>query len=280
MKTIVTHLNPDLDAVCSVWLLRRSDKDFGDASVVFVPAGETLNDQPADSNPNIVHVDTGGGLFDHHHLEEKICASQLVFDYLKKKLKKLPSEEALERLIKIVCETDHFGECLWPESANDRHEFDAAHILNGLKIAGKLDDSGLIEFGGKVLEGIYQSLKLKVEAEEELEKGIEFESPWGTVIAVETSNNEVLKLGQKQGYTLAVQKDPRKGWVRIKARPDSNVDLTSVKETLQKMDPQATWFLHINKRMLLNGSTRNPKMKPSRLGLEEVVEVLKKKRKA
>jgi hypothetical protein len=40
------------------------------------------------------------------------------------------------------------------------------------------------------------------------------------------------------------------------------------------MDTEASWFLHVSKRMLLNGSSKNPNMKGSKLSLSDVVEVL------
>ena len=73
---------------------------------------------------------------------------------------------------------------------------------------------------------------------------------------------------------MVVRKDPRKGYVRIKARPESKVDLTLVFEKLSKMDPDATWFLHISKKMLLNGSVKNPKMRPTKLKLGDIIKVL------
>ena len=54
-----------------------------------------------------------------------------------------------------------------------------------------------------------------------------------------------------------------------------NIDLTPVYEQLKKRDPDATWFLHVSKRMLLNGSSKNPKMRGSKLALRGVIEVLK-----
>lgn len=39
-KIIATHFNPDLDAICAVWLLRKFGQGFEEAKVVFVPAGE------------------------------------------------------------------------------------------------------------------------------------------------------------------------------------------------------------------------------------------------
>lgn len=102
----------------------------------------------------------------------------------------------------------------------------------------------------------------------------------GKAMAFETINDGVIKLAQKMGYLLVVRKDPRKGYVRIKARPESgpedNIDLTAAYEELVKIDPEATWFLHVSKKMLLNGTPKNPKMIPTKLSLQEIVDVLKR----
>jgi hypothetical protein len=96
----------------------------------------------------------------------------------------------------------------------------------------------------------------------------------------ETLNDTVLKLAQKMGYVVVVRKDPRKGYVRIKALPEDGkkkgVDLTLAYEQLRKIDPDATWFLHISKKMLLNGTPKNPKMKPSKLNVRDIIKVLER----
>ena len=43
MKIIVTHAAPDLDAVTSVWLIKRFLQGWNEAEVRFVPAGQRLN---------------------------------------------------------------------------------------------------------------------------------------------------------------------------------------------------------------------------------------------
>jgi len=120
----------------------------------------------------------------------------------------------------------------------------------------------------------------RIWAENEIEeKGVKFETKWGKGLGLETINDTVVKLAQLMGYVVVVRKDPRKGYVRIKARPDEigkkGLDLTLVSEKLKKMDPQATWFLHVSGKMLLNGTPKNPKMKPSKLSLQEIIEVLR-----
>lgn len=275
VKTIVTHMNPDLDAICGVWLFKKFDNSFKDAELEFVPAGETYNNQKVDSDESVVHIDTGLGRFDHHQLEGSTCASELVFNYLKSKYRDLEKDKALLQLIKVVCQIDHFQEALWPEATDSRYAFLLSELLDGLKIGGKVDDAGLIEFGIKCLDGVYAKLRLINKAETELAEGLEFKTKWGQAIGCLTSTNEVLKLGQKKGFVLVVQKDPLTEHLRIKARPDSQVDLTGVKEKLSQLDPQATWFLHISKKMLLNGTTKSDKMKPSSLSIKKVVEVIK-----
>ena len=74
---------PDLDAISSVWLLKKFDSEFENAEVKFVPAGTTYQNKVVDSDPDVVHVDTGLGRFDHHQSEDRICAAELVFNYLK-----------------------------------------------------------------------------------------------------------------------------------------------------------------------------------------------------
>ena len=116
----------------------------------------------------------------------------------------------------------------------------------------------------------------KVWAEEIIETdGIKFKSQWGKAIAFETLNDAVLKVSQKMGYVVSVRKDPKKGYVRIKGLPGTSVDFTRSYETLKQKDPQATWFLHSSKKILLNGTTKNPDMRPTKLSLDKIIEVLK-----
>ncbi len=171
----------------------------------------------------------------------------------------------------------------YPDAANDVYETGIVASLQGYKILHRGDDKALVEFGFELLDTIVHNLEAKIWAENEIkEKGIEFESKWGKAIAIETLNDEVLKHAQMKGFCVSVRRDPSYGYIRIKALPDKrggeglNIDLTDAYEKLRALDPEATWFLHASKRMLLNGSTKNPEMKGSKLTLEQVIEVLKR----
>jgi hypothetical protein len=50
MKTIVTHMSVDLDAVTSAWLVRKYFPGWQEAQFAFVPIEQTLNNLPPDTN--------------------------------------------------------------------------------------------------------------------------------------------------------------------------------------------------------------------------------------
>jgi len=291
MKIIVTHSSPDMDAITSVWLIKKFLPNWNDASVKFVPAGERLrgvnqesriknqgeNDSAIEhiGDDEVVHVDTGLGPLDHHQTaSDKVCGASLTFDFVKDHISK-HNIEAVERMVKVIVEIDHFKEVFRKDALLDYHEFDLASILDGLKLQFPGQDDLYVIEVSKGLDAVLHGFENRIWAEKEIkENGKKFETKFGKGIGFETINDSVVKLSQKMGYAIAVRKDPRKGYVRIKVRPDSKIDLTLACEKLRKIDPDATWYLHISKKMLLNGSVKNPKMRPTTLSLEKIIKVL------
>jgi hypothetical protein len=275
-KTIVTHIFPDLDAIASIWLLRRFDPDFEEAGVDFVPAGKSLNNESVDSDPEIVHVDTGGGRFDHHQLDERNCAAELVFNYLKsRELIALKYQSAIKRLIEIVIEVDQFEDFFWPETNNDRYDFMLHHLFDHLKLSGQMKDKELVETGEKLLNAILFGLRQKINTEKEILKGQEFVSMWGKSLGIETQMSRVSKMAQKQGFCLVVMKEPESQFVSIKCQPKKELDLTKLYQELRLKDPKADWYFHQSKHIILNGSRHDPNVKPSSLNLEELIKIVK-----
>lgn len=282
-KLLVTHVSPDLDAVTSVWLLKKFDKQhFGEAEVDFLLAGERFSESELEKRGVLVeeveYVDTGKSRFDHHTSElanKRVCGASLVLEYLKNLHPELEEDEALHRLVEHVVEIDHFGEVDWPEPNNKRYLFSLFAILRGLKTVGG-DDIDVVEFGIKALDAVYALLRARVEAEEEVrKKGIEFETVWGKGLGIEGQNDEVIKYAQKEGYVVVVRKDPEVGNVRIKALPNKKVDLTRVYEKIMDLDGQASWYFHPARTMLINGSSKGDHRMPSSLSLHQVIEILK-----
>ncbi len=311
MRKIITHKSCDIDAISSVWLLKRFYPNWDGAVVEFVNAGEGLPghlevnagdfEKAIETIDGIetIHVDTGMGALDHHQTaDNNTCGASLTLQFVltnhESNLHKHEIKlEAVKRIVELVIDDDHFQEVYYPDSNHDIYEFGIISIIQGFKLMHQKDDSALVEFIFQTLDAVLQNLEKKIWAEREIkEKGIEFESKWGKAMAVETINDEVLKSAQMMGYVVALRKDPENGVVRIKAMPDKRqktedgsqrveelgIDFTQAYEKLKEMDPEASWFLHASKRMLLNGSSKNPEMKGSSLTLQEVVGVLVQRR--
>ena len=282
MKILVTHQTPDLDAVTSVWLLKRFHAQvYADAKVVFVPAGQTISpEQMAElgvQEEDVTPVDTGLGEFDHHQKERgqlRICAASLVYDWLCEKHPELRSDWALQQIVDQAIDEDHFGSYFWPEPDHPRYVFRLSEILHGLEMTQLHDDTSQLQFAMHALDGVYAQLNDRQKAQEEVKEGQTFQTRWGKALACLTSNQGVLKVAQIQGFKVVVQKDPRTGHIRIKAAPLPEIDLTPAAELIMKKDAVGTWFFHASTRMLLNNSTKNTQHVPSPLSLEEVIEIL------
>jgi hypothetical protein len=301
MKIIVAHVSPDVDAITSIWLIKKYLPGWNEAIYKFVPAGKRLKgfenlDKVIETNgeDEVIHVDTGLGPLDHHQINSiTISAASLTKDYvLREYLKSNPEmakhdkwkykKQAIERMVKVVVDIDHFQEIFLQDPANDHHDFCLLNIIDGLKIEKPNQDKFYVEFGIEALDALLHEFENKIWAEDEIKNnGIVFETRFGKGIGLETINDEVVKLAQKMGFLIVVRKDPRKGYVRIKTMPDSAkkknlADLTPAYERLKKMDTEAHWFLHISKKMLLNGSSKSPDFKPTKLSLGVIIEELEK----
>lgn len=273
MKTIVTHIGPDLDAITSVWLLKTFLPEWHEASIAFVPAGKTFKNDPPDADPEIIHVDTGFGKFDHHQTDADTCAAKLVYEEV---VKTHGQDEALLRLVNLVNDIDHFREVFFPNPAADFWDLSLVNQIDGWRLLHPDDPLRWVDWVMNSLDAIYKNFQNKIWAEKEIkENSLEFETPWGKGLGLETTNDEVVHLGQKMGYNVVVRKDPRKGYVRIKSLPKDEIDLTKVYNKLLSLDPEATWFLHASRHMVLNGTSKNPDMRPTKLGLNEIIEVIK-----
>ncbi len=273
-KKIVTHLRPDLDACAAVWLVKKFLPGFKNAAVYFVAAGETLLGKPADSDENVVHVDTGRGKFDHHQLKERTSATERVYLYLKqKKLVTRAQAEIVERIVEVVTMVDNFEEIYFHNPTADYYDFLLHELIDSYKHL-QTNDSKVLEFAETALEAVYIGIKNKIGAELELKKGQEFRVGKYPALALITRNNFAVGLAQKSGYAVVVRKDPKTGKIRIKARPDVDIDLKPAYEQFIKLDSPERWYYHISGKMLLNGSDKNPKPKPTKLSLAKVISIL------
>lgn len=292
-KLIVTHHAPDLDAIGAVWLLKRFDAvRYGTAKISFVDPGKKISLEDCEKNFNcqlheVTHVDTGLGKFDHHQPEKAnrdTCATSLVYDYICERYPDQKNDQALAAIVRHVTDVDHFGEIYWPEAGEDRFVFSLHSLIHGHEFVNLHDDDSQLNFGLQALDYAYAAMVQRYKAKEILqEKAWEFDIKAGKCLAVETRNDDTIKLAQMTGSVLAVRKDPEQGFVRIKVRPDaknpdgSEFNLAALNEEIRQLDPKAKWFYHASGKMLLNGSSKSWEAREaSALSLKQVVDLIKK----
>lgn len=284
IKLLVTHENPDMDAIGAIWLFKRfGGSGFDAAEYYFVHAGDRVDVDTLEarglSEDEVVHVDTGLGRFDHHQPDNTAhdSATLRTYSYLAEKFPAVREDAALKRVVGFINETDHFASYFWPEPDKDRYVFMLEEILAGLRSSEHFSDREVVEFGMLCYDGAYTAMKIRIKAEEDLEtKGREFESVWGKALAIMNKNDEVVKLAQKRGYVVVVRKDEVTGAIRIKTAPDPTISLKNVYAQIKKMDQEGTWYYHPSGHMLLNGSKKHMGQVPTKLTLDAVVALLKK----
>ncbi len=275
MKTIVTHISPDLDAIASSWLLKRYLPEWDNAEHAFVPAGETYEGKAPDVDPEILHVDTGMGRFDHHQLSERSSATKRVFDYLSEEgYIKEKDLEALEQMVTFITDIDNFGEVHFPDPTDVRYAFCLHEFIYPLRSKCS-SDTELMSLVMLILDSILYTEKNNLRAEDEIKEGVVLSTHWGKTLVMETKNEAAVKYALKKGFEMVVRRDPETSTIRIKTQPSKKYDLTSLHTQIVKVDPDATWFLHASKNMLLNGSAKNPNSRPSSLSLHRLIEILK-----
>ncbi|HOZ03669.1 MAG TPA: DHH family phosphoesterase [Candidatus Woesebacteria bacterium] len=283
-RLIVTHHAPDLDAIGAVWLLKRfNSEDYASASVSFVDPGDKISPRECEnlgfSEEQVTHVDTGLGEFDHHQPErarQLITATSLVYQHLCQLQPELETDQALRTIIEYVIEIDHFKEISWPDAGSVRYRFMIHELIRGVEYTDPHNDEFQLRFGLTCLDNVYAVLKHHHKAEKILkEKGQTYQVSGFRLLAIETRNDNTIKLALTQGYDMVVCKDPQRGHIRIKARPDSAVELQPLYQKIIELDQKGTWLYHNSGKMLLNGSYKHRNQVPSPLTINQVVEQIK-----
>lgn len=275
MKTVVTHISPDLDAITSIWLVKRFMAGWETAEIMFVPAGESLNNADPDADPAIIHVDTGLGRFDHHQITQRTSAASRVLDHiLEHEQVKRSHIPALERIVEVVTMYDNFGEVFLNDPTADVYSFSLNELISGLKSATQ-NNHQTVDLVLPLLDALLISMKVKISAEEEMKKGVTLQTKWGKTLVVETQNDEVLKHGLKSGYTLVARVDPGRRYIRIKTFPSSDYRLDDLADVIGAKDRDtARWYLHPTGNMLLNNNTAHPETETTQLTTKQLIAIL------
>ena len=275
-KTIVTHIHPDLDAIMSAWLLVRFNQSrYGDARLEFIPAGETYRHEMVDSDNDVIHVDTGRGVFDHHQPGvTDTCASRLVWEHLVNGGQIEEDDEAVKEMVEYALEIDHFRDLYWPESDNPRYAFMLSEIIPALHSLQIHDDEAVARMGFVFLDGVYQKLKERQKGIEIIEEAKTFESAWGRGVAIEGVMDDLSKLAQKMGYEIVVVYNPKKKYMKVKTTPRTKLPLKALYDKIQTIEGPDMWFYHNSGHIMLTGSDKGPPKQPTSLTLERMLEII------
>jgi len=277
MKTIITHLSPDLDAISATWLIRKYLKGWKNSMIKLVPAGTTLNNADPDADPNVIYVDTGLGKFDHHQTNQYTSASDLIFNYLRNSLL-IPDKdrEPLSRMIELITFVDHFQEATLENASDDIFDSCLHQLIEGIKITQSEDKNRQFELFYILLDSLFVNLKNKLIAENDIKKGFVFQSRWGKSLAIETKIENCNKVAVKMGYDLVIRRNPQRNYLKISLHPSSKMNLELIYQLLKEKRPHASWYLHSSRKLLFDGNNKNPKFAPSNLSLKQIIAIVKK----
>lgn len=249
------HVWPDLDCLAGLWMLRRWG-GYAAAPLRFVPGGTRVpGDQPW------VHVDTGGGPFDHHDSADRgLSSAELVRRSVR------PDDWALEHLAAAITADDH-------ALAGDSGPLRARDLIAGLNLRFPDQPEQVLLAIEPCFEAWYAAAAQREEQRRAFADRIEFDTPWGLGVAVESAAGVASRDAYGMGAVLFAYRDPR-GWMGVAAQARSAVDLSGAYATLLRIDPGADWYLHPGRRLLLCGSPKAPPRVPSALSLDELIDVL------
>lgn len=265
MKVLVTHINPHLDDILGIWLMKKYHPDFKDAQVEFMSASHGMGDQ---GTADRVFIGTGGGRFDEHKEGLDTCAGSLVHEYLIEK-KLIPQDTLSKNALKKLVDWNRLidtGKA--PESQFD--EFSVQSFVR-TKDNSAQSSTRSVELGIEILDRILAVLKRREQSLLDWENRKEFKSKFGKSFAISsaTVNREFCR---EQGGDLFLMYDPKYKSVQFFA---PQLDISPIYKKVKEQDARADWFLHQSHHMVICGSSSAPDSKPTRLSFDKLIEIVK-----
>jgi len=257
---IVTHSNPDLDCIMATWLLKRFC-GMEDAEIKFIKFGEPIPQK----YKGAVFVDIGKGEYDHHHREDFVSSATLILEKFK-----LQNDSVLKQLADIARRIDH-----GLPNERTRGLLNLVNIIAGLNKLYQDNSLKVITIAFDCLDAIYKQSSQSIHFEEEFQKGVKFCTKWGSGVGIETHNREARGYFYRKGYVVFVYVDPVTQYRGFAALGGRGVDLSNVYEKVKALEPDADWYLHFSKDLLICGSDKAVNYKLSKLKLDELINLVK-----
>ncbi|MEY4723772.1 MAG: hypothetical protein RLZZ324_1285 [Candidatus Parcubacteria bacterium] len=266
MKTLVTHLKPHLDDICAFWLLRRLVPELKDAPMRFEQVanlGGTAHD-----DADTVCVGLGAGKYDEHKGDINDCSTSLVWKDVSPAAG-LDADEhaAYQKIVDWSLKID-----LGKTMSDAGESFTVPALLDGYFATHDRDSATLTTFGFELLDALLEVQRGEVRIEKAWAARKEFTTPWGMGVAVRGAPKSFDSFAYAHGAVVVVLVNAENTYHSIRASADSPTDLTAAAEAVKAREPNANWFFHHSKRMLICGGTGMvPAKVPSKLTLEELV---------
>ncbi len=268
MKALVTHINPHLDDIASIWLFKTFHPEFKGAKVEFISASR--NQAEREETEDKIFVGTGGGKFDEHKEGLNTCSGSLVYEFLKGK-GYIPEDEITRKALEALVE---WNRLIDTGKASDS-QFDEFSVQSFIRCKDSTCENSekSLQLGVQILNRILAVLKRKQQSTKDWEKRVEFQTKFGRAFATvsETINREFCR---EQEGDLFLMYNPKYKSVQF-FTPSSEIDLKAIYDKVKSLDPEASWFLHQSHHMVICGSASAPDSKSTKLSFNELIEIAK-----
>lgn len=274
MRYLVTHVKPHLDDICGIWLLRTYLPGFSKAAIRFIPidekGGKTWDGRKVDSNPSVIHVGVARGKFDEHRGIKNASATTLVWKYLKRKgfapgNRPDDHRDALERIVDYV----------YAEDTGRLKGLPHRNVTLPVLLSGFHDSLRRTRIGFLLLQSLLHIETNALTLEDDWKRRIEFRTPWGRGVALETAAAGSDDFSYRNGFVLVVTRNPKTGDRGIRAAMESGANLRELARKIREREPLAQWYLHHSGKLLLCGDAVAPRVRRSKLALNELVALIK-----
>ena len=268
---LVTHVIPHLDDIAAFWLLVRFNPALKKAQLKFV----TTTPEGLKLEPGEIGVGVGRGAYDEHKGDKKESAVSLVWNDLCRR-KRLPGGtlgRALAELTDFVKRGD-LGEYIGKSGPG----FPLADVLRALtKLPGE-DSRTETLLGFRLLDATLILHEERIKIDEAIRKGLKFRTKWGRAVAITVDAVPGAISGRiaELGYAMVVLRFPDSGYLHVRCTPGTKADLSRLGRHLMATEPEARWYLHHSKKMLLQGDWVAPVKTRSKQSLADMVALIKK----
>lgn len=304
---LLTHEHPDLDALLSLWLLRRFGRErypgIEHIPVHFAPAGvlpDDLHPDVLEQERGILAVDTGGGRLDTHSRDGVLdparratCAALLVAQDLK-----VDQHPSLEKLLRFVTLQELEGRSIASHEPID-HLVALPNLVRGLHLLHPQAPERVLEQVSILFDAMMATEEEWTQAQADAAAGLKrvLQDSGLVLLALQSDSSAASRAARFQGADVVIHRSGA-GATGITLRHNgllaqcslqglaaavrlaeglaaglSHEDLGSQERELARLGMVDGWFLHDSYRILSRGSLKHTVHDPSGLSLPVLMEL-------